>query len=132
VNRSHVATVRPAVARALLRGVKRIETRFYRRRRPPCGRIARGDRVHFKLSGGGLIGTAQVVSVKEVIATTPAVMDRFRREYGAAVHAPAAYWTARRRARFGVLIWLGPLVAPPRALTVPRQYGSAWLVLRDG
>jgi hypothetical protein len=129
--RSHVAIVRPAIARALLQGVKRVETRFYRHRRPPCGQIVRGDVVHFKLSGGGFIGSAQVALVKEVVALTPAAIDRLRRAYGRAVHAPPAYWSGRRRARYGVFIWLGPLVASPATLVIPRQYGSGWIVLGE-
>ena len=58
-------------------------------------------------------------------------MNRLRHAYGRSVRAPPGYWVARRHARYGVLIGLGPLGVPPKAMAVPRQYGSAWLVLRD-
>jgi hypothetical protein len=129
--RSHVAIVRPGVALALLRGVKRIETRFYRQRRPPWGRISPGDLVHFKLSGGAFIGSTQVLFVKEVASLTPRAIARLRRTYGRAIHASAAYWSGRRTARYGVLTGLGLLSASPRSIAIPRQYGSGWLVLRE-
>ena len=131
MTRIHVAIVRPAVARALLRGVKRIETRFYHQRRPPWGRISPGDMIHFKLSGGDFIGSTQVVFVKEVAFLTPGAIDRLRRTYGRAIHAPVAYWSGRRTARYGVLIGLGLLSTPPRSVAIPRQYGCGWLVLRE-
>jgi hypothetical protein len=129
VRRTHVAIVAGGVAEALQRGVKRIETRFYRQRRLPFGRISTGDTVHFKRCGGNVFASAQVLSVKEVSGLTPAAVDRLRRTYRVAVCASAGYWFARRRARYGVLIWLGPLRRPTIGVRVPRQYGSGWLVL---
>jgi hypothetical protein len=128
--REHVAIVSPWAAAALLRGYKRIETRFSRRRHAPYGRICAGDTVHFKVSGGEVIGSACAYAVKELESLTPTVLDGLRRRYAKAVCAPPAYWAARRRCRYGVLIWLSRLCPPPTRVQVPRQYGGGWVVLR--
>jgi ASC-1-like (ASCH) protein len=129
--RTHVAIVCPEIVPALLRGEKRIETRFYRSRRSPFGRIAVGDVVHFKRTGGGLVGSTEVTSVKEVGNLTARRLDQLQRRYSRRVQAPATYWAQKRRCRYGVLIGLGSLVRPPPDLAVPRQFGTGWLVLGD-
>jgi hypothetical protein len=131
MTRVHLAIVERRVAQALLQGVKRIETRFYRRRQLPYGNIGPGDTVHFKLSGGGLVGTAQVFAVEELANLTPAALASLRRAYGGSVCAPARYWKSRRHCRYGVLIWLGPLASPPARLPLGRQYGNGWVMVRD-
>ena len=129
--REHVAIVDTRTASALIRGTKRIETRFYRQRRAPFGRIAGGDNVHFKISGVCIIGTARVTNVREFTDLSPAAMDRLQTRYRRTVLAPGRYWKARRNSRYGVLIWLEPLHEPAGEVVVPRQYGGGWVVLRD-
>ena len=127
--RQHLAIVSSSAASALVRGTKRIETRFSRQKRAPYGRISRGDVVYFKLCGGTVVGSAQVSAIEEFTGLTPARVDAVRRAYASRVRAPNAYWAARRRCRYGVLIWLEPLRPVPRGLTFPRQYGGGWVVL---
>jgi hypothetical protein len=78
-----------------------------------------------------LLASAQVSAIKEFAQLTPSQVDRLRRAHARRVAAPAGYWTARRGCRYGVLIWLGPLAAPPVGLAVPRQFGRGWLVLGE-
>jgi hypothetical protein len=125
----HVAIVNRFVAGQLLRGCKAVESRFYRRKRPPLGRIQVGDTVYFKLSGGQVIGQATVARVRQFWNLTPAGVLDLRRRYNAAVGAPPRYWRVRRRCRYGLLVWITPLSPPPAGLNVPRQYGNGWLVL---
>ena len=125
----HVAIVGRAAAGQLLSGAKRIETRFSRRRRPPFGRVLPGDIIHFKLAGGGFIGTSHVMRLREFEDLTPTTLRRLCRQYNHAVRAPQHYWRSRRRCRFGLLIWIRRLAPPPAGVRVPRQYGNAWLVL---
>jgi len=126
----HVAIVGHEAVAALLRRTKHIETRFYRQRRAPVGRVNTGDRIHFKITGGSIIGTSSVLAVREFANLSPTSLRRLRALYGASVRASARYWAARARCRYGVLIWLGPLHAPAGPIRVPRQYGTAWIVLR--
>ena len=130
--RVHLAIVDPAAACALLSGDKHIESRFSRHRRAPYGQVARGDTIHFKLTGGRVIGTAAVAGVQEFHDLTPPMVERLRRLYNGAVRAPARYWASRRGSRYGVLIWLGALRPVRRRLRVPRQFGRAWVVLAQG
>lgn len=125
----HLAILRRDLAGALLSGRKRIETRFYRHRRLPLGRIHAGDIVHFKVSGGEVVGSARVAFVREFMSLTPTRVDRLRRLFQDQVCAPARYWAARRRCRYGVLIGIGPVGAPALRFPVPRQYGGGWVVL---
>ena len=129
--RVHLAVVRPDVVSLLLRGVKRIETRFYHARRPPLGRIAIGDLIHFKPSGGEPVGMSQVISVQEFTNLTPRRIDRLRQRFGRQIKAPPSYWTIKRRCRYGVLIWLSALEPPTKDLTLPRQHGAWWVVLSE-
>lgn len=126
--REHVAIIAPAIARALLSGAKRIETRFCRRRQVPVGAVQCGDVIHFKLSGGPLIGTCGAANVVEYCDLSPSRVRALHARYGRLVCAPARYWRACRRRPYGVLIWLSRLHAPPR-LVLPRQFGAGWVVL---
>lgn len=128
--REHIAIVSRSVAAALVNGTKRVETRFYRQRRIPFGRVRAGDIVHFKISGGDVIGSSQVAAIEELTELTPARIAGLQRTYGRQVRAPATYWAACRNSRYGLLIWLGPLAPAPDRLAVPRQFGGAWMVLR--
>jgi hypothetical protein len=127
--REHVAIVRRDVVGDLLVHAKSIETRFYRRRRAPLGRVNVGDKIHFKVSGGSIIGLARVVAVREFHGLTPRHIRQIQAKWGAGVRACGAYWRGRAKCRYGMLIWLSRLEAEPGALVVPRQYGNAWVVL---
>jgi len=125
----HVAIVDARAAQGLLKGRKRVESRFARRRRLPYGRISVGDLVYFKLSGGTIIGHSTALRVHQFDQLTPGAIDRLRCRFNRRIHAPASYWQARRHCRYGVLIWLSGFTARLTALAVPRQYGSGWVLL---
>ena len=129
LHRAHVAIVDRTAAGHLLGGTKRVESRFSQRKRPPFGRVHAGDTVYFKLSGGGLIGSARVTQVRQFQNLVPRDVCQLRREHNGDVRAPARYWNERRHCAYGLLIWITPLSPPPVGMRVPRQYGSAWLVL---
>jgi hypothetical protein len=131
VPREHVAIIDRRYLLPLLSGAKVVETRLSRTRRLPFGRVLAGDRVHFKCSGGGLIGTCNILAVQHLARMTPARVDRLRRRLGRHVVAPAAYWRRRRMCRYAVVIWLDRLERPPRLPPVPRQYGGAWIMLDE-
>jgi len=129
MTRTHIAIVRPFAAEALLSGNKRIETRFYQQRRPPFGQIAAGEIVHFKISGGDLIGCPQVTEAKELESLSPGAIRRIRSRFNHAILAPREYWAARDLCRLGILIWLTPLTRPSRPVVIPRQFGAGWIIL---
>jgi hypothetical protein len=125
----HAAIVDSRLAGSLLDGRKRLESRFARHRRLPYGRVSAGDEIYFKLTGGGVIGRCSALRVRQFDNLTPAAIDAIRQRYNQAILAPAAYWHTRRHCRFGVLIWLGPLMRQPPRYRIPRQYGTGWVLL---
>jgi hypothetical protein len=125
----HVAIVSPQAARELLSGRKRLETRFLRHWRPPLGVIRAGDIIHFKLSGGDFIGTTTATAVYQLLNLTPTTLQQLRKKLDRFIRAPGSYWRSRRSCRYGCLIWIGPLAATPTTLSIPRQYGNAWITL---
>ena len=127
MRKEHVAIVRSGVAARLLSGEKTIESRFTRTRRPPFDSVSVGDVIHFKVSGGDVIGTSRVRRLVRYADLTPTRLRSLERRYGRRLATTPAYWTQRRDCRFGVLIWLTPLrpaVTPP---AIPRQFGNAWV-----
>lgn len=125
----HVAIVNHRVAGALLAGAKSIESRFSRCRRAPIDCVRPGDIIHFKLSGGGFIGTCRAAHVQQYTTLTPGQLAALRRQHNHAIRAPASYWHTRLQCRFGLLIWLRRLRPPPPDLCITRQFGNAWVVL---
>jgi hypothetical protein len=125
----HVAIVNHRVAGALLAGAKSIESRFSRCRRAPIDCVTPGDIIHFKLSGGGFIGTCRAAHVQQYTTLTPGQLAALRRQHNHAICASAGYWRAHLACRFGLLIWLRPLCPPPPGLRIGRQFGNAWIVL---
>ena len=117
--RSHIAIVDDRFVAPLLKGVKRIETRFSRTRRVPFGSIFAGDIIHFKVSGGDIIGHCRALSVIEYDRLTPAKIDAIRRQHNHAIQAPRDYWHNRSKCLFGVLIRLGAVSTPAWSGPVP-------------
>jgi len=126
---AHIAIVDANAARQLRSGRKRVETRFYRRRRLPLGRVFAGDSIHFKVSGGDIIGTTRVLRVQEYADLTPSDLRDLRLRHNRSILAPPQYWQQRRRCRYGILLWIG-MLGPAKLHKRPaRQYGTAWILL---
>jgi hypothetical protein len=125
----HVAIIDSEAAASVLSGRKYVESRFTRRRRVPYGMVTEGDKIYFKVSGGSIIGHSYAARVSCFSDLTPAAIQKLRRRYNRAVLASPGYWHARRRCRYGVLIWLTRFVRRAARIRVPRQYGNAWVVL---
>ncbi len=121
VARSHIAIVDDQFAVPLLKGHKRIETRFSRTRRAPFGSVSAGDSIYFKASGGDFIGPCTALSVIEYDRLTPAKIDAIRRRHNHAIQAPPSYWHDRKGCQFGILIRLGSVSAPAWSGPVPRR-----------
>lgn len=63
----HIAIMnnRLALINDILSGKKTIESRWYKAKRAPWGRIAKGERVYFKKSGGAVEAVAEVERVEQ-------------------------------------------------------------------
>lgn len=131
MRRNHVAIIDSQTADELLAHRKRIETRFYRSKRAPWDRVQRGDRVHFKVAGGDVVGAWRVTRVRQIEELRPQGMRRLRHAYADAVRAPGGYWAARRSARYGILIWIQPVATRKPVPQPDRQFGNGWVILPD-
>lgn len=126
----HVAIVREPVARAILTGRKKVESRLSKRRTGPFQAIRAGDLIYFKRVGGEIFARATVGAVKMFHDLSARRVAALRREYNRLIAAPNSYWVRRARSRYAMLAWLEGV----RPVTVrsrpPRQFGSGWLVIR--
>ncbi|MBL8879984.1 MAG: hypothetical protein JNG88_12765 [Phycisphaerales bacterium] len=125
-----MAIVSRRIAAAVIDGRKRIESRLALTRRAPFGRIRRGDRIYFKISGAEIVGSCTCRRVLQFDRLSPAGVCELRRRFGPLIAADRGYWSDRRAARYATLAWLGqfqPVGA--HSPNVERQFGSGWIVL---
>ena len=129
--REHVAIVHPWVADTLLAGKKTIESRFSRDRRPPFDRVAKGELVHFRVTGGGYAVRAVVARVECHELLTPDHVKQIETNWRPLIGGDDAYWLAARTARCATLIHLRDCVGVETGPRLERQPGDrrAWFVL---
>lgn len=126
----HVAIVSRSIARALLSGEKRIESRLSRHKHLPFNELQTGDRIFFKLSGGPIVAAAFVRSVRRFRDLTATRIMSLARRYNDGVRASAAYWRSRTSAKYAIFAWLRGVERFSARWTPPRQFGAGWIVLR--
>lgn len=127
----HVAILKPNYLRDILAGKKTVESRLTKTNQPPHGRVAVGDRLFLKASGGPFMATAVAGDVLSWNGLTPSGIARIRKEHGRAIGGDAAYWSAKRDSAFATLIRLGqvePLDVGPRYKVA---FMKAWYVLDE-
>ena len=133
----HVAIMNPpSLIDRILTGEKRIETRWYRTRRCPWGRIGAGDIVWFKESGGPVRAVAVVEKVEE-FELEKADVGRLVRKYApkgmAFFRNPGKTIEMARRKKYAIFIHLaGPKAVGP--FMISKQgfgTGAAWLCVDD-
>ncbi|MFA6250285.1 MAG: ASCH domain-containing protein [Candidatus Shapirobacteria bacterium] len=118
----------------ILSGQKTIETRWYQNRITPYGRIAMGDIIYFKNSGGLIRAKALVSQVSQYAQLTIDKCQQIIDQYGAPglidiQNSRAASWAAGKN--YAILIWLKDPVAIIPFNIDKRGFGSsaAWLTL---
>ena len=62
--RMHIAVMTEPYLSLVLSGEKTMESRFSKRKQPPWGKVAQGDTVILKKSGGGYVGIFEAGSVR--------------------------------------------------------------------
>jgi hypothetical protein len=94
----------------------------------PWGRIARGDTVWMKWSGGPIVATARVQGFREIANCTPEQLRRATLGYG--LHALEEYWASLSPVFSAVVVylederWLDKVFVPEA-----RSRGESWIVL---
>lgn len=125
--RDHLAVFTPTLLAAIIAGRKTVETRLARDRRPPFGRVAVGDRIWLKRSGGPIVGVATVAWVRTLAEATPNQIAALFHDYPG-IAADTAYQLAKQDARFATVIGLGD-VRPIAPVRLPGRARSGWRLL---
>ena len=109
VNMDHVAIMNKKwrLIEKILSGEKTIESRWYKARFAPWGRIKSGDTVYFKNSGEKVIAKASVKKVLQFDNLTLAKVKRIIKEYGKGIclqNKNVSEWVAGKK--YCILIFL--------------------------
>lgn len=127
----HVAILKPNYIRDILAGHKTVESRLTKTMQPPHGKVAQGERLFLKASGGPFMATALAGQVLTFIDQCPRDIDHLRKRYGKDIGGDDAYWGLKRDSRFATLITLHevePITVGPK---YKAAYMKAWYVLDD-
>lgn len=126
----HVAVIHANYLNLILSGEKTVEARLSLTRQPPYGRVARGDTIWFKASGGSFGAAARVRRVASWQHLVPSGIEQLRADHNSEIRGEAEFWKCKRRARYATLVWLSDV----RAIEQGPAYthtpgGRAWYVL---
>lgn len=122
--RTHVALVRPEYVRAIIDGVKTIESRLSMHRRAPFGCVAPGDTLFVVATATGGPRMACVAHVSRVLSVeglSPRGVVRLQRSYNQQIRGESAYWQSKRGAKYATLVWLNDV----REVTTYPAYAEA-------
>jgi len=128
--RHHLVKLRQPYLGRILDGSKTIESRFTRTRKVPIGQIDPGDALWLKLSGGPVLGYAEVERFEVFDRLTPRTIRGLFTRHARAIGVGPAYAEHVSHARFGLLVWLKGV---KRIEPFPMRGGTmqAWVIL-DG
>ena len=123
----HLAVFAQPYLGLILDGTKTIESRFSVRKVPPYGHVESGDIVLLKATSGPIVGAFRASDVW-YYQLDPGIWGQIRREYGAAICAPEAFWQSRAAARYATLIGVSEVqrLAP---VSIPKHDRRSWAIL---
>lgn len=127
----HVAILKPGYIRAILDGRKTIESRLTKTMQPPHGRVACGERLFLKASGGPFMATAIAGRVSSFEDLLPSGIRKLRRRYGQAIGGDDAYWEMKKDSRFATLVELKSVEPIAVGPSYKVAYMKAWYVLDE-
>jgi ASC-1-like (ASCH) protein len=126
----HLAILKKPYLDAILRGEKRIESRFTKTRRAPFGQVSVGDKLFFKVSSGPVCATAVVAAVKYYENLTLPKIIEIKQQYNHLIGGSNEYWHSRADCKFGFLVWLKD-VRPIEPMRIHKKDWRAWVVLTE-
>lgn len=127
----HLVILKKPYLELILSGEKTIELRLTRAPRPACGRVAPGDRLLLKASGGPVCGRATAADVKRYEDLTPDRIAAIRRKYGSRIGGDDAVWESMMDCVSGVLVWLTD-VRRIEPIRIHKKDMRAWVLLKEG
>lgn len=121
----------------ILCGEKTIESRWYLSRKAPWGKVKKGDRVFFKLSGDKIIACAEVAKVEqhEFLSNQKAreIIRTYAQQIGFKKNKISKYYKAYANKKFCVLIFLKnpKRITPFKIDKSGFGLSSAWLCVEN-
>lgn len=126
----HLVILKKPYLDAILRGEKRIESRFTKTRRPFFGQVLTGDKLLLKESSGPVCAMATVSAVKNFEDLVPKRIIELKEQYNDHIGGSDEYWRSRANCRFGTLVWLKD-VEPIGPVRIRKKDWRAWVVLTE-
>jgi len=128
----HIAVFVEPFLGYVLDGSKTLDSRFLRQPRAPYRRVAPGDLILLKRSGGPVVGLCYAAQAWDY-ALDPERFESIRSTHAEALCAPdAAFWESRRAAQYVTLIRLLGVRALVEPMALPKRDRRGWVVLRTG
>jgi ASC-1-like (ASCH) protein len=114
----------------VIEGKKTVESRFGVRRNAPYGKVASGDIILLKRSGGPVVGLCKVSNVWYYKLTEDS-WKKLRKEFTNALCAQdPVFWENRASAEFATLMQIS-FVKPIEPITYEKNDRRGWVVLRS-
>lgn len=127
----HVAILKAPYIAAILRGEKTVESRLTATAQPPFGRIAVGERLFLKASGGPFHATARAAAVEQHGELTRDAMRQLYQRYHRRVGGDDDYWQSKADSRYATFITLRDVEPIDVGPDYPRVNMKAWHVLDE-
>jgi hypothetical protein len=127
----HVAILKPGYIHDVLAGRKTVESRLTKTAQPPFGKVATGERLFLKASGGSYMATALAGAVSSFRDMRPSDVETLRKRHNRQIGGDDAYWQAKHDSRFATLIELSDVEPIAVGPAYKVAYMRAWYVLDD-
>jgi hypothetical protein len=122
----HLAIFREPYLRFILEGRKTVETRFAKCACSPYGKVADGDILVLKRSGGAVMALCIVQKVW-FYRLKPGSLSQIKQQFGEAI-CPAAdsFWKERKDAAYATLMLIGH-VTPVKNIEIKKRDRRGWV-----
>ncbi|MFC1617763.1 hypothetical protein ACFL2B_00615 [Patescibacteria group bacterium] len=125
----HLAVFSKGVIEQILGGEKTIESRFAKFKFAPYKRIAEGDIVYMKESGGKVKGkftAGKVIFLEDLDAKR---LKHIKAKYGERLKVSSSFWQTKAKARYATLIAIKNAEALTNPLALDKHDKRSWVVL---
>ena len=129
-NQTHLAICTEPFLSLMVSGEKKVESRFSRNKIAPYEKVAKGDLVILKKSGGEVVGSCVVQKAIFVEIKNKKIFADLKKQYSHVICANADphFWSQRMSARYASFIWLGKVTQ--KKITVHSSGRSGWRILK--
>ena len=124
----HLVVLRPGYLRLICAGRKRMECRVSRWRIVPYGCVHPGDVLWLKRCSGPISAVTVARRVLQFEGGISRIAQWLQTRHANDLQAEPDFWRHCRTARFGVVLWLGPVLAC-QPFNYPKRDRRGWMVL---